>query len=547
MITRRGFLEAMGVGACAGPRLVRGGQGLPSAMTTGYGVPEASKHIYVGTDRQYFSDDFLLTTGSAMEEDIPHNVRFNVGRAYKDEAPVMLPGVDAPWEKEGMYWVTVIYDGGRYRCWYNTTSYQSARPEYPQQTSIGHNQVVWMMVSYAESDDGINWRKPVLNMVGFNGSKANNICFPGDLTRWVEGCGVFVDPSAEDEERYKMVFRDSGGLKGAYSSDGLSWKLKDGVFAIRGLDTQNTATYDPALRRYVAYIRSNSVNYGGLGVGKHSVQPVMRGRSVARIEVPEFGNYPYWSLPEVVLAPDIEDGLCVDFYTCPYSHYGNVHYMLFSPYNHWGGNLNIQVAVSRDNRQWVRPTRATLVENGGEPGSYDQYRIYAGPGILPAGKDHIAIYTRSGQGPHPHSVAKGWKPGVWKTWKGLPEGCMGRVRFGRDRIVGIEAGSEEGNFGTRELIFEGRSLVVNAEPTGPDAELRVQIVTGVRTQFHHEAKNPAPITGRTFEECKPITTDELDGVVTWENGSDLGRWSGKPVRLHFHLRSMRLYAFQFVS
>src|SRR5690348_13053638 len=237
MITRRGFLEAVGVGACLAPIPVQGSQRLPPSMTTGYGVPEASKQIYVGTDRQYLCDDFLLTTGSELEKDFPHNVRFNVGRAYKDERPVMLPGIDAPWEKEGMYWVTVIYDGGRYRCWYNVSSYQPASSSYPQQRSIGNNQVVWMIVSYAESDDGVSWRKPILNLIELNGSKANNICFLGDLTRWTEGCGVFIDPSAKPEERYKMIFGGSSGLKGAYSSDGLQWKLKSGVFEVRGLDT----------------------------------------------------------------------------------------------------------------------------------------------------------------------------------------------------------------------------------------------------------------------------------------------------------------------
>jgi len=545
MVTRRKFLEAAGMGICAAPGAARAAQFIPPGMTTGFGAPEGAREISVGGERQYFCDDFLLTTGSDVEEDIPHNIRFNVGRAIKDDAPVMLPGVDAPWEKGHLYWLTVIHDGGRYRCWYNTTALGDANPKYPKDMK-GH-QREWMMVSYAESEDGVNWRKPRLNLIELNGSRANNICFLGDQERWTEGPSVFIDPTAKPEELYKMIFRSRSSLRGAYSPDGLNWKLKHGIFAVRGIDTQNNATYDPVLRRYVAYIRSDSLNYGGLDVGKHPVAPVHRGRAVARIESPEFADYPFWTPPEIVLAPDMEDGLGMDFYNCPYSRYGNVHYMLFSPYDHWSGKLNIHVATSRDNRQWVRPTRATLVDNGSEPGSYDQFRLYAGPGILPAGKDHIAIYTRTGEGPHPHSVVKSWSPGPWKTWKGLPTGCMGRVRFGRDRIVGIEAGAEQGNFATREMVFQGRRLVVNAEPTGPDAELRVQLVTGERTQFHREMRNPAPVAGRTFEECKPLTTDQMDGTVSWESGSELGEWSGKPVRLHFHLRSMRVYAFQFVS
>jgi hypothetical protein len=33
----------------------------------------------------------------------------------------------------------------------------------------------------------------------------------------------------------------------------------------------------------------------------------------------------------------------------------------------------------------------------------------------------------------------------------------------------------------------------------------------------------------------------------WNQGADLGVWAGKPVRLHFRMRSMRLYAFQFAA
>ena len=56
-----------------------------------------------------------------------------------------------------------------------------------------------------------------------------------------------------------------------------------------------------------------------------------------------------------------------------------------------------------------------------------------------------------------------------------------RVTFGRDRFVGIEAGSELGIFATREISFTGRRLTVNVEPTGAEAALRVQVVRGDTT------------------------------------------------------------------
>ena len=193
MVTRRKFLEAAGLGISAAPGVARAAQFLPPGTTTGFGAPEGSKEIDVGRERQFFCDDFLLTTGGDIEGDIPHHIRFGVGRAIKDEAPVMLPKMDAPWEKGHLYWLTVLHDSGRYRCWHNTTALGEANPAYPKGRK-GHRGE-WMMVSYAESDDGVNWHKPRLNLIELNGSRANNICFLGDERRWTEGPSVFKPSS----------------------------------------------------------------------------------------------------------------------------------------------------------------------------------------------------------------------------------------------------------------------------------------------------------------------------------------------------------------
>ena len=73
-------------------------------------------------------------------------------------------------------------------------------------------------------------------------------------------------PGARDE-----IYVGSNGLRGAVSPDGLSWRPARGIFEVRGLDTQNVAMYDPRLRRYVAYVRSNSLRYAGGPTGEHTV------------------------------------------------------------------------------------------------------------------------------------------------------------------------------------------------------------------------------------------------------------------------------------
>ena len=399
--------------------------GLPPGGRIDFGAPHASRVLDVGSDVQLFCDDFLLTRGAAVSRDYPINIRFTPGTAAKEPAPVMLPGRDAPWETGGIYWVTVLYDGGRFRCWYNTDYVVDRDPRYPhQRPATIAGKVSHQLVAYAESEDGLTWRKPALGMVEVNGSTANNVVLRGDIDRYPGGGCVFIDPTAPTTERYKMLHcgRTPFGLRGAYSADGVAWSMYPWGYNIPGLDTQNVAGYDPVLGRYVAYIRSNSLKRGGRDVGDRPVLPQGWGRAVARIESVRFdGTHPEWSQPAIVLAPDHEDGLDTDFYNCPWSRYRDLHLMFFSPYHHWSGKLDLQLAVSRDNRTWIRPTRMPIVTTSGEPGAYDEFRIYAGPGILPAGPDRVALYTRTGQGPHNGAVDASYTPGDWST-AGLRDG-----------------------------------------------------------------------------------------------------------------------------
>jgi hypothetical protein len=247
------------------------------------------------------------------------------------------------------------------------------------------------------------------------------------------------------------------------------------------------------------------------------------------------------------LGPDFEDGLNVDLYNPAYSRYDgaeNAHFMFPSALHHREGTFHVEVAVSRDNSTWMRPTRETFIPLG-HPGEFDEYIIAVAPGFQPGGKDHCALYYRSRNTPHLGTYER------LRPKDRTPLSGMGRILIKRDRIVGIEAGSEEGTFLTRRLLFEGNRLVLNVEPTGPEAQMRVQMV-GVATTpagdaTHETFMKDAPIQGYTFEDCIPLSSDELDATVRWRNGAEVGPWAGKQVRLQFRMRSMRIYAFQFMS
>ena len=102
-------------------------------------------------------------------------------------------------------YANVIYDDEQqlYRCWYNPfiadplvsktpREQRHLVPYRPYDREFG--------ICYAVSKDGLKWTKPELNLVDFEGSKANNL-----LLRGVHGAGILKD--LRDPQRlYKMFY-----------------------------------------------------------------------------------------------------------------------------------------------------------------------------------------------------------------------------------------------------------------------------------------------------------------------------------------------------
>ena len=113
---------------------------------------------------------------------------------------------------------------------------------------------------YAESQDGITWKKPDLGLFEWVGSKKNNII-------WKEGRATHNFTPFKDErrgvpanERYKaLAYAPQGGraLSAFASADGLKWRLlKDQPVLTQGaFDSQNLAFWDDERSEYRAYFR----------------------------------------------------------------------------------------------------------------------------------------------------------------------------------------------------------------------------------------------------------------------------------------------------
>ena len=92
----------------------------------------------------------------------------------------------------------------------------------------GHN------LCYATSTDGLQWDKPELGFVEFEGSTANNILLQ-DVS-WTH-CVLKDDADADGDRRYKLLYwpEDGSGIYAAFSPDGVHWKLCDELAALTKL------------------------------------------------------------------------------------------------------------------------------------------------------------------------------------------------------------------------------------------------------------------------------------------------------------------------
>lgn len=105
-----------------------------------------------------------------------------------------------------------------------------------------------------------------------------------------------------------------------------------------------------------------------------------------------------------------------------------------------------------------------------------------------------------------------------------------------DGFASLNASLEGGTALTPPLLFDGNRLEINFS-TSAGGTLRVE--------FQDEDGQPIP--GFTLSDCTLQYGDQLQRIVSWTSGPDVGRLAGTSVKLRFELNDADLYAFQFTT
>ena len=114
-----------------------------------------------------------------------------------------------PWESVASLYGTVLYDpqDSRFKMWYLTGPYVDGMVKIRQRNALGNV----TLLAYATSTDGVQWEKPILNQVDFEGSTENNLVDIGRTN--CEGAAIIYDTHETDpDRRYKGFYWEHGGI-----------------------------------------------------------------------------------------------------------------------------------------------------------------------------------------------------------------------------------------------------------------------------------------------------------------------------------------------
>lgn len=320
------------------------------------------------------------------------NIRIVVGRTTKSPHNPLF-GEDRPWEPafDNMY-PNVLWDeqAHLFKCWYSPFLVQvedwigstPTRKRWLYRRESG--------LCYAESSDGIHWRKPALDILPFRGQPSNI------LARDVHGVGVFFDRhETRPKQRYKMIFvqQDQGqyaGLAVATSPDGINWSQPAPIInsKVKG-DTHNNVLWAPTLHRYVAFTR----DWAPRDWKRDRKGNIPAVRLVARIESEDFEH---WSEPKTVLRGLSDDQ---QVYAMSVFYYAGVYLGLPVIYNSQDDRTHPELAWSKDTLTWKRIDPGTPLIANGNKGSIDWGCIY--PAAYPIiGPDEIKLFYAGSDGLH---------------------------------------------------------------------------------------------------------------------------------------------------
>ena len=425
---------------------------------------------------------------------------------------------DAPWEGNVCCYHTVFRDDKNYKMYYRGSAYMMPGMKKHE------------VICYAESDDGIHWRKPNLGICKYDGSTDNNIIFLPNGHRVEHNFSPFFDrnPACPPEEKYKGL----GGIRssklfGYVSPDGIRWKvIGDKPLITEGaFDSQNLAFWDTKRGCYVTYYREFWKDADGIE---------RRGVRMATSK-----DFRVWSKPQWLTYT--ADSPVDELYTNATSPYDRVPglYVGF-PKRFTAGRCSVY----------------DKTKGGGVPGTSDGVFMSSRDGLcfkrwgeafVRPGLQHERWISRNNMVAWGYVLTKSDIAGCpdeislysTENYYSYEPNRLRRMTIRLDGFVSANAPYSGGTVTTKPLTFsavEGKEtrLLLNVSTSGAGS---------VRCEIRDENGKPYP--GYSLEESVVVFGDEIELPMAWKSGTDVAPLAGKTVVLHFDMKDADIYSYCF--
>ena len=460
---------------------------------------------------------------SAMEG----KLRFVQGKPKLHAEPVLMGDTYADGAGTSIYG-TVLRDGGRYRMWYQA---------WPKDW----NGVDVALVGYAESGDGIEWKKPHLGIFAYGPT-------PNNLTNLGFHCpSVFIDPDASPDHRYRATGYASKGTKGApegltnngyytaHSADGLRWELDSLEPTWRDGDVI-TSVYHPGQRRGLVALKRNP-RYHGIPRRAFWNAELVGGK---------------WSESWRALVPDDFDDVCAmtrgfssgDYYGMAMLPAGRSTVGFLWQFRHtlprsawqkecWEsgvfGATGVTLVFQENQRDcWQHaPGRTDFLAPGCLP--HSDGGIYTASSPVECGDEH-RLYLCSARHTHGWNLDNAWKD--MERWTDVMREEGGYITFAhwpKWRLFGFQSDPEGKLSLDLGPLKQPCRLVLNYE-CEPKGSVRAEITSQ---------------ESRAVEQAQPLTGQSLAACVAWKDGDILTPApKGGNVKVKLHMERATVWAYE---
>ena len=528
------------------------GRSVPAEDTPAIGAKSPPTVHDIGSRRELFVDAALVDRllGKA-ELRLHHPVPREVVLVH-----------DAAWEGNASAYHSIFKDGDLYRMYYRAWRLtHTATQLIPSKECL----------CYAESDDGIHWRKPDLGLHEFQGSKANNIVLSPE---WAErhkvaigGPAIFRDenPAAAPDARYKtfITSRSPLGMRPFKSPDGVRWSpMSDGPTITEGaFDSQNLVFWDSLRSEYRAYWRIFTKGTTNEKTWKpEGVRAIRTATSKDLLRWENQADLTYVDSPEEQL---YENGIA-PYHRAP-------HLLIGFPVRYVDRGLRRKTVSADDGsdklgpediQRWSASLRALpgFEHRAMRAKLSERYGSALTEGLMMVSRDGASFkrwneaflrpgIERTGTWNYGHNLI-GWQMVETKSeFEGAPnelsfyatEGystssgtSLRRHTLRLDGFVSAQAPMSGGELITKPMKFSGKTLSLNFA-TSAAGSLQVEL----------QDEYGKPLPGHALNDCEELFGDTIDRGVTWNTNPNLSSIVGQTIRIRFVLRDADLFSFQF--